>query len=351
LVIPVLVFLFSLSLLLGLILSKRVLFHCFIVSLFVALVSFNLLYQAKKYLPFSRPELIFPSTPVIDFLQKQEKPIRFEPNNVIPQNMWMPYSLESASGSDALLPKRTGEFLTAVETGKIQKDISRVHLIQNYDSPLYPLLNAKYILVKKQTEGGIYSPEGKPQTRFLDIGRYKLVFEDKTIQVYEDLKALPRAFWVYEFETISGDEKIINRLFAQDFDLKKKIILEENPDFAPSLKKAKKQEIEWLEYKQSRLKMVVNSDQPGFIFLANNFYPGWESFVDSQKTKIYRANYTFQAIRIPEGRHLVEFFYSPNSFKVGLMISLLTVGSLLTGVLIVHFKSLNLVGGLRRQGS
>jgi len=321
LVIPTAVFLFSIPLLFGIMFSKKSLPLCLFASLPLFLVSCNLLYHAKKYLPFSKPEFVFPPTPVIEFLQKQEKPFRFEPGDVIPQDMWMPYGLEAASGSDALLPKRMGEFSTAIETGRVQKNISRVQLITNYDSPLFSLLNAKYISVKKVTEKGIYSPEGKPPERFLDKSRYKLVFEDKTVQVYEDLKRLPRAFWVYDFEVIKDGQEIVSRLQVQEFDTKKKIILEENPNFILSSEKAKKQEIEWLEYRPGRLKMVVNSDQPGFVFLANNFYPGWESFVDSQKTKIYRADYTFQAIKVPEGRHLIEFFYQPKSFLFGGLIS------------------------------
>jgi len=329
LVIPFAIFLASLPLLLIIVLSMRKLLAYCSTGLFIFLISFSLLYQAKKYLPFSKSELVFPTTPVVEFLQKQKQPYRFEPGDVIPQNMWMPYGLEAASGSDALLPKRAGEFLTALETGKIQKNISRVHLIQNYDSPLYPLLNAKYVLAKKQTEEGIYSLEGQPPGKFLDKSRYRLVFEDKTVQIYEDLKALPRAFWVYDFEVLSDDKEIVDRLQTQDFELKNKIILEENPNFTPLPKKAREREIKWLEYKPEKLKMVVDSDQPGFIFLANNFYPGWRAFIDDEEAKIYRANYTFQAIRICEGRHLVEFFYQPKKFLLGGLISGFSLANLM----------------------
>ena len=340
LVIPTGFFLLSVPLFLGLILSKRALFRCFSISVLLVLVSANLLYCAKKYLPFSKPGLVFPTTPVVEFLQSQPRPFRFEPNDVIPQNMWMPYGLEAASGSDALLPKRMGEFLTAIETGKIQKNISRVHLIQNYDSPLFRLLNVKYVLAKKKTELGIFSPEGKPPSRFLDKEKYRLVFEDKTVQIYEDLKALPRALWISDFEVIKNDSEIIARLHDPKFDFTQKVILGEDPSFIRSKVKARKQEIEWIDYQPGRLKMAVKSDQPGFVFLANNFYPGWGAYIDGQEAKVYRANYTFQAVKASRGEHILELVYDPPFFKIGLVISALAVGGLLgSSIFLSFFKS------------
>lgn len=321
LVIPTGAFLASIPFMLGLVFSKKKSFLPVLTFGLLFLVSLNLLYHAKKYLPFARSDLVFPTTPVIEFLQQLPKPFRFEPGDVIPQNMWMPYGLEVASGSDALLPKRMGEFLTAVETGKVQKDISRVHLLSNYDSPLFPLLNVKYILAKKKTEMGIFSPDGKPPARFLDETKYKLVFEDKTVQVYQDPRALPRAFWVYDFEVIKNNNEIIKRLYEQGFDFTKKVILEENPGFVLTERGNGKQEINWLEYQPGKLRLLVKSDQQGFIFLANNFYPGWQAKVDGEKTKIYRANYTFQAIVVPRGEHVVEFFYDSLFFRRGIFIS------------------------------
>lgn len=137
---------------------------------FILITCFQLLYSAHKYLPFSKKELLFPQTPVLDFLisrQKEEKaPFRVEPGDVIPQNFLMAYGLSTISGYDALLPKRMGEFLLLMQSGKIAQNISRVHLINSYDSPLYRLLNVKYVLAKKVDEKGRYSPTGKPPSSF-----------------------------------------------------------------------------------------------------------------------------------------------------------------------------------------
>ena len=169
----------------------------------IILVVFDLFRFGWKYLPFSKPELVFPLTPVIEFLQKQEKPFgvnprgepfRVEFGETIPQNMWVPYSLESVAGYDAMAPLRFAQFLGAVRTSRADTPYGRVAQVENYDSKLFDLLNIKYVLAVKYDEKGIRSPEGKPKPIF-ENPKFKLVFEDKTVQVYENKDVLPRAFW------------------------------------------------------------------------------------------------------------------------------------------------------------
>lgn len=284
---------------------------------FLILVSVQLLYSAKKYLPFSKRELLFPTTPVIEFLKSEQKktkePFRVELGEVIPQNFLMPYRIETISGSDALLPKKMGEFLSLVETGKVQERISRVHLLRNYNSPLFSLLNVKYILAKKTDEKGYFSPAGKPPSTFLNP-RYKLVFEDKTVQVYEDSKFLPRAFWVHD------DEADILKIIPP--------------------KISKNDKIDWLVYESDKIILKIESKEPGFIFLANNFFPGWKAFVNDKVTTIDQIEYSFSAVKVPSGRSLLTFEYKPKSFLYGSMISLLALLNFLMFSFVLLVKNL-----------
>jgi len=286
--------------------------------IFLLLISFQLLYSAKKYLPFSKEELLFPKTPVIDFLLEQKsrtnEPFRVELGEVIPQNFLMPYCLSTTSGYDALLPRQTGEFLSFLELGKISEKISRVQLIKNYDSPLFPIINTKYILAKKTNKEGVFSPEGKPPDLFLSP-RYKLVFEDRTVQVYEDNKFLPRAFWVHDFSESSEDG-------ARSFGEKK-------VDFIPPLQPAKLDSLEWVENSPRKKVLVAQSDQPGFVFLSESYFPGWNVFVDGISVELLRANYNFQAVQIGGGKHLISFEYRPQSFRLGSLITLFSLVQLL----------------------
>lgn len=60
-------------------------------------------------------------------------------------------------------------------------------------------------------------------------------------------------------------------------------------------------------------------------------YPGWVATIDNEPVPIYRANYTFRAVRVPEGEHRVVFRYRPMSVRYGLIVS--GIGGVLLWVL------------------
>ena len=70
----------------------------------------------------------------------------------------------------------------------------------------------------------------------------------------------------------------------------------------------------------------VSTPQPGYLILADTFYPGWKAKVDGVAVnRIYRAYGYFRAIEVPAGEHLVRFYYQPMSFRLGINISLATL--------------------------
>ena len=49
----------------------------------------------------------------------------------------------------------------------------------------------------------------------------------------------------------------------------------------------------------------------------DNYDKGWKASVDGKNVPILRANYTFRAIPIEKGKHIVKFLYDPWGFKLG----------------------------------
>jgi hypothetical protein len=70
------------------------------------------------------------------------------------------------------------------------------------------------------------------------------------------------------------------------------------------------------------------------LFLSETYYPkGWKAFLDGNETEIYRLNYLFRGVIIPQGSHTLLMKFEPESFsagkKVSLGINLLVLGSLM----------------------
>jgi hypothetical protein len=85
-------------------------------------------------------------------------------------------------------------------------------------------------------------------------------------------------------------------------------------------------------YGANRVEVEV-SDLPGHRILTylDADYPGWSVYVDDVKSRLYRANDVFKAVVVPPGTHRVEFVFSPWRFWVGLLVSLVVLGSALAG--------------------
>jgi hypothetical protein len=66
----------------------------------------------------------------------------------------------------------------------------------------------------------------------------------------------------------------------------------------------------------------VETDAPTLVTVAQSFYHPWRAFVDGQPVKLWRANYAFQALVVPAGKHTIRLVYVDEQFRLGVGISL-----------------------------
>ena len=65
----------------------------------------------------------------------------------------------------------------------------------------------------------------------------------------------------------------------------------------------------------------VESQRAGLLVLSDTYYPGWKAYVDGQETPIYPTDVALRSVYLEAGEHEVRFVYSPASFKLGVLIS------------------------------
>lgn len=70
-----------------------------------------------------------------------------------------------------------------------------------------------------------------------------------------------------------------------------------------------------LDYEQNRSAFEVAAPSEGWLLVTDVDYPNWLASVDQQEQKIVRWAGLFRAVRLPAGKHRVDFYYSPRSFK------------------------------------
>jgi hypothetical protein len=178
--------------------------------------------------------------------------------------------------------------------------------------------------------------------------------------VYRNPYLLPRAYVVYQSQVVAGPDQALAALCAPGFDPARAVILEQpqTPDGsplspadegvygapplregvygasplregvygAPPLREGVygAPPLQVAPYTVTVLPSPPNQvtiravlPQPGYLVLADTFYPGWQAFVDGLPVEIWRANYAFRAVSLNEGVHDVHWVYRPRSFTLG----------------------------------
>ena len=158
-------------------------------------------------------------------------------------------------------------------------------------------------------------------------------------RLFRNKLALPRALLVPRAEVLQNPKDVLERLLSDDFDPLKLVILE-GPG-SPALQSPANVdmgEVEVLSRTSNGVELRVDARSPGFLLLNELSYPGWSAYLDGQRTRVWRANYLFRAIEVSPGVHEVEFRFEPDTFKLGLALSLPTL-ALLVAIAVFRLKA------------
>ncbi|QQG47036.1 MAG: YfhO family protein [Candidatus Woesebacteria bacterium] len=299
--------------------------------LLILLAILEIFYFGWKFTPFSPRDYVFPETPILNFLESQPKPFRVTGAKVIPSNMRMAYSLETPEGYDTFHPLNMSRFVAAINSGNTKSVTGRYGIVDNDISPLLDLINTKYYLALKSD----------PNLNRFDSKRFKKIFEDKSVLIFESKNYLPRAFMVYDWEIEKDDIKALNKLLDPKYPFSQKIILNsEVNSIKPS--KISDNKINYLKYSEQESILSVESKNDGMLFVSDSYYPGWHAYIDNTDTKIIKSDIAFRSIAIPQGKHIVKFIYKPDSFNNGLKISLISL-ILLFAIFVIYTRLKSLV--------
>lgn len=185
---------------------------------------------------------------------------------------------------------------------------------------LLDLVGARYLVV--DTAAGEDPTSLRPRVQELE--------RRGTLAVYENRQALPRAFYVPRVKVISDPAALLERLASGGHRPRRVGLLEEAPvDGFLGRGAQGTGSAEIIASRGEELEVRVQASAEGFLFVADQYDPGWTATVDGAPTVIHRANYAFRVVRVPEGDSTVEFRFRPPRLRAGIWISALTVVGLL----------------------
>jgi hypothetical protein len=256
-------------------------------------------------------------------------------------DMGMVENLPSANSFEPLVEARYHELLQAVED--MEDEVAWRTL---------GLMNVAYVL--------------DPTVRVND----DLFYWSSAIRIYCNPYLLPRAYVVYRARTVGSGENALAVLASPEFDPSQEVVLEiaatppgadakaaaANPEAVTSnlgaagafVLRGSTPELRLqpgvlppgvdtpepatlLLSAPNRVTIEAVLPQPGYLVLADTFYPGWRARVDGQRVDVWRANYAFRAVALDAGEHSVSFEYRPVSFTAGLACSGLALAAMVAG--------------------
>lgn len=84
---------------------------------------------------------------------------------------------------------------------------------------------------------------------------------------------------------------------------------------------------------------VDNPNNTGLLVVTNTYYPGWKVLIDNTPSSIYPTNIRFMGIFIPQGHHTITLTYTPSSFIIGAMLTIMGMGGT---ILLLFSKRINI---------
>lgn len=115
---------------------------------------------------------------------------------------------------------------------------------------------------------------------------------------------------------------LMNMINNPDTNLKKDVFVDKDSmdlfdSFEITSEKDVEYSVECISYKPNSIDYYITCDQDGIFVTTEYDYPGWHVIIDGEKADILQINYAFRGAYLPEGNHMVSFYYMPTSLIGG----------------------------------
>jgi hypothetical protein len=191
-------------------------------------------------------------------------------------------------------------------SGTKMRQVQDMYDVAGLGNPLmWGLMNVKYILSDRQDSNAVMVPVYGAQGKIVHYNRAEL----------------PRAFFVSRYEVAKGLE-ILNKIKNMSFNPREIAYFMEDPQLTIEAPKAGAEAV-YTHFGIQDIELSVTATGNNLLFLSEAWYPeGWSAYIDGNKTEIYRINYMFRGVTVPEGKHTLTMKFEPTGFYLGKNLSL-----------------------------
>jgi uncharacterized membrane protein YfhO len=142
---------------------------------------------------------------------------------------------------------------------------------------------------------------------------------------------LPREYLVSNYQVKTDPQEIIHTLADSGTDIRNTVVLEEEPNIAVT---GTNGSIIVRDRNTDAVTYQIKTDGPQLLVVSDAYDPGWKAYVNGKESPIYRANYAFRAVLVPQGSSTVTFHYAPSGFWESVFISVMIIVILGVGLIV-----------------
>lgn len=157
----------------------------------------------------------------------------------------------------------------------------------------------------------------------------------------------PRVFFVDNFIVAKDDQDALAKLNSDEVQPRQVVVLEDNPaipisdeidEVEPRQSHQTQQNVEIIDASPGFWELSTQNNSDSFLVFSQTNYPGWQARIDSQDTKIYQADYLFQAIFVPAGKHEITLQFDSKPLKLGAILTIIGLIIILTTIIFAIFE-------------
>jgi hypothetical protein len=267
-----------------------------------------LAYDSGYFQGYSTERMEFPPGFEANVRSHPKYPFRLatvSPDQMDTIGMCQAAGLDHVGGYDPMMLRRYTE-LVNVALGRPASDLI-VAMTQSRPGPIFDLLGARYWIVpgERQEPPGWRTVGGIPSFGF----------------VYENPRALPRAFLVGRNVRIESAEERLRYLAQPTFEPSRVVVLENGTSGEEGDTDSAAGSVRIEAMGPGSYDVRIDSPRDAWLVLSEAWYPGWTAEIDGRSAELLRADHLFQTVRVSSGAHEVRFRYRSRYLAAGFAIT------------------------------
>ncbi len=222
-------------------------------------------------------------------------------------NAGMLYGAEGIWGFDPYVIRRYAEFVALTQGFNPDKVTQYMSFRQIH--PLFDLMRCKYAVVADRNGAGVH----------------------QLLQT-----TMPRATLISSWIVIGSREKMFAALDSSSFNPRETVLIENDPGIPMENAALKNSEVRILNRSTDYLIIEAETSAPAILLITDAYSKGWHAHAlegsSQARYRVIPADYAFRGIPLEPGKHRIRLEYMPDEFRIGRIISLVSLGIFTVGL-------------------